>query len=101
MTDRKPVESRSKIWFKIHCVTFVCVIALLFLIDWWLASEGWLFWVCCGWSVVLAIHFFIVKSMHVDEDWADDRALELRINSYDLKHIHAVRSRYIKKRPKA
>ena len=45
------------------------------------------------WGLVLTIHVCIVRSITVDEDWVDERALELREHSYDFDHMRDVERR--------
>jgi hypothetical protein len=87
--------NKSLYW---HRIVLIGGLIILFLINRLTAGSGWFFWVCLAWSVIFAVHFFVVKSINVDEDWADDRAYELREKSYDLKHIRDIRKSYIKPR---
>lgn len=98
--QQTPVQmllNRSLYW---HRIVFIAGIVLLFLVDWWLASSGWLFWVLISWVCLFALHYSVVKSISVDEDWAYDRTYDLRQKSYDHKHIHSIRSSYIIPRKK-
>lgn len=82
-----------------HRIVLIVAIAVLFLINWLSTGSGWFFWTCLIWGVLFAVHYFLVKSINVDEDWADDRAFDLREKSYDLRHIRDIRRSYIKPRP--
>lgn len=90
--------SRLMQYFILHRNIAIVSLLLLFFADWIVDGSGWFFWLALSWIMALVIHFCIVKSIMVDEDWADERARDLRIKSYDYKHIHAIRDRYIKPR---
>jgi hypothetical protein len=87
--------SQSLYW---HRSVLIVGLAALLLLTWLITASGWLFWVCLSWGMIFAIHYFLVKSINVDEDWADDRAYDLREKSYDLRHIRDIRRSYIKPR---
>lgn len=52
----------------------------------WLGGS-WFFWTLLVWAAVLFAHYLVVKTMNVDERWADARSADLRMRSYDLKHV--------------
>lgn len=49
-----------------------------------------LFWPLGVWFMVAAVHFFIVKSMSVDNDWADEKADRIRRDAYDFQHVREI-----------
>jgi hypothetical protein len=53
----------------------------------------WSFWPLFAWGMLLALHFFFVKSMDVDERWVEERADELHYRSYDQGHIDDIEHR--------
>ena len=91
-TRLKLLLDRSLFW---HRILFIVGLATLFLINWLTSSSGWFFWTFIGWGVVFTLHYFIVKSITMDEDWAYDRTADLRQKSYDWRHISDIRSSYI------
>ena len=91
-------QSRLMRYFALHRTLFLVCLSVLFAVNWLIEDSGWFFWLALVWVMGLVIHFCIVKSIDVDEDWADERAMDLRTKSYDLKHINAIRGRYIKPR---
>ncbi|NIP25088.1 MAG: hypothetical protein GWN81_11250, partial [Phycisphaerae bacterium] len=84
--------------FILHRNLCIVILVLLFIINAMIDGSGWFFWLALTWVMLIVIHFCIVKSIDVDEDWADERARDLRIKSYDYKHIAAIRNSYIKLR---
>lgn len=49
-----------------------------------------LFWPLGVWFMIAAVHFFIVKSMAVDNDWADGKADRIRRDAYDFQHVREI-----------
>lgn len=56
-----------------------------------LFDQMWLFWVLAVWASAFVVHLLIAKSLHVEEEWADDRAADANYKAYDLDHISAIR----------
>ena len=57
-------------------------------------KPWWAFWPLLTTGFLLALHFFAYKSLSVDDVWADERAQELNLKSYDRSHIEDLKSRY-------
>lgn len=64
-----------------------------------IGGRWWSFWPMIGWGMVLAVHFFIVKSLLVDESWVAERSHELRDKSYDFGHIEDIKQRVATRDP--
>ena len=73
-----------------HTLGFV-LISLLFTS---ISTPPWLFWLMCGWSVALLVHWLYAKSLAVDEKWAERRAREVQYKSYDFGHIQQIKAAY-------
>ena len=58
------------------------------------SAPSWLLWSMCGWSLALLAHWLYVKSISVDEAWAERRALEVQYKSYDFGHIQQIKASY-------
>ena len=56
-------------------------------------GERWLFWFLFVWGIGLALHFFYVRSVDVDEQWVNERMGDVRYRSYDLSHIEDIKER--------
>ena len=81
--------------FYIHLAVYVGVNALLFAIDGFgNGSLEWAFWPAFAWGVALLVHYLIVRSIHVEDAWVEERAADLRVNSYDFDHIHNIKDRF-------
>ena len=85
--------------FRYHRRAYIVACILVVLLHLLLSGVGWLFWVLAAWGVVFAIHFFVVKSLAVDDDWVDERTQDLRDRSYDLGHIEDIIARDVKPHP--
>jgi hypothetical protein len=54
----------------------------------------WAFWPLLVTAAVLAVHYFLYKTISVDARWVDERTEELNLKSYDRSHIEDLKSRY-------
>jgi hypothetical protein len=78
---------RPHLW--LFCVSNV-LLTVVNIID---GAPWWALWPLAGWGLMFSIHFFIYKSLTVDESWADDRIDDLRWRSYDLGHVEDLEDR--------
>ena len=78
-----------------HRISYVVVIGTAFAIN-VLTFSGklWVFWPAFAWGLALLVHYCIVRSIHVEDAWVDERAEDLRMNSYDFDHIHTIQDRF-------
>jgi hypothetical protein len=49
-----------------------------------------------GWGVAVAAHWLYVKSVHIDEGWAQQRTEDIRLQAHDLGHIEDIVERHEK-----
>ena len=78
-----------------HCVAYAAVIGLLLAVN-VLSFSGylWTFWPAFGWGIVLLVHYLYVRTIHIEDEWVDERVDDLRMNSYDFDHIYTIRGRF-------
>ena len=69
-------------------LTLLMLIAELFGGDWWY------FWPMMLWGALLSIHYFIASTLAIDEDWAAEKAIDVRTRSYDFDHIYNIDKRF-------
>lgn len=50
-----------------------------------------LFWPLSVWTVVYLVHYLIVKCMIIEDEWIEDRTLNIAYNAYD--HIANIRKK--------
>lgn len=61
---------------------------------WFKASGAWFyFWLPALWFFAVAIHFFVVSALTVDEEWAVLRSREMRAKSVDFAHMNSIMDR--------
>lgn len=77
-------------WFRYHVLVYLLGNGTLWLINEFTSERWWAFWPLFFWSLFLALHFFLIRSIHADDNWAQRRALALRAKSYDVDHIRAI-----------
>ena len=92
-------EGRRSAWqadrlLRRHMYLFLGINGALWLIDRLTPGTQWFYWPLAIWGVGLAAHYLFVKSMSIDESWAEERTAQLRQKSYDLGHIEAIEKAY-------
>ena len=73
--------------FRIHLRLYLLLCGGLTLANLFTGAGWWSFAPVCGWGIVLAVHYFYVRAVNVDDDWVRERTDDLRVRSYDLGHI--------------
>ncbi len=77
-----------------HVLIYAAVIGALFLIDLLTPGPLWFLWPMFGWGFALAAHWLYVKSINIDDDWAQRRTEDIRLQAHDLGHIEDIEKRY-------
>ena len=99
MNEPKPVGTLDALcalltrYFQLHLNVFVAGNVVLTAINIYTGAPWWALWPLLIWGVPFSVHFFIYKSLTVDETWADDRIDDLRWRSYDLGHVEDLEDR--------
>ena len=60
-------------------------------------TEWWFFWPLLIWTLVIFLHFIVIKTIYVDEKWVDERTDQLTDNAFDFGHIATIREQITKK----
>lgn len=100
LIDASKLEKLSR-GLRLHGWSYVCAGAGLIACSLIWPGALPVFWILAGWAVPLAVHFFYVKSVGVNDEWADERAKDLRLKSYDYGHIKQIQESYDKTRKNA
>lgn len=79
--------------FRWNAIGYTTVGALLLIVNITAGGGAWSFWPLFVWGVILALHFFVTKSLEIDDGWVAERADDLRYRSYDQGHIHDIEHR--------
>jgi hypothetical protein len=79
-----------------HVQAYAAVTGALFLIDLLTPGSWWFLWPMSGWGVAVAAHWLYVKSVNIDEHWAQQRTEDIRLQAYDLGHIEDIAKRHEK-----
>ncbi len=77
-----------------HGLAYAAVNGVLVVIDALTPGSWWFFWPLFGWGAALGFHYLYVRSLAVDQDWAEQRADDIRYRAYDLQHIKDIEERY-------
>jgi len=79
-----------------HVLIYAAVIGALFLIDLLTPGPLWFLWPMFGWGFALAAHWLYVKSVNIDDDWAQRKTEDIRLQAHDLGHIEDFEQRHEK-----
>jgi len=81
------------LWFPKHLVIFMSASIILLVAD-ILNGNWWRFWPMMIWSILLAIHYFFASTLAINEDWAGEKATDVRVRAYDYDHIYSIDKRH-------
>lgn len=82
-------------WYRMHRGLYAAGVVVLHAINIWQGAPWWAFWPTMVWGIPFCIHFFLYKSLTVDEQWADERIDDLRAKSYDIAHMTDLEDRIL------
>lgn len=85
---------------RLHLIVYGCASIAFFIADSLMAGAPWFHWPVMAWGAVAGVHVLYCKSVDVDEDWAERRAIDIKLKSYDLGHIAAIEEAYKKEHPR-
>jgi len=76
----------------LHLIAFTTGVIGLGVSDYLTPGPMWFHWPVMVWGAVMGVHFLYCRSLQVaqNEQWADKRATDIRMKSYDLGHIRAI-----------
>ena len=85
--------------FRRHAAAYVASTLVMFALQILTTGNWWNFWLMVPWGILLAVHFFVASALDADEEWANDRVLDLQTSSYDFDHIGSIEKRIAKGDP--
>jgi hypothetical protein len=80
--------------FRWHALGFAGVNLILTAANVVAGPPWWALWPLVATAFLLAVHYFLCQALAADERWAEERALELNLKSYDRSHIEDIKSRH-------
>ncbi len=89
---RKRPDSRQVL--RVHLLIYAGINGLFFLIDLLTPGSWWFVWPMLGWGIALAAHWLYVKSANVDDEWAERRTEDLRLQALDWGHMADMDKRF-------
>lgn len=95
-SDETDERNRALRRLRRHILAYAAINGALLLIDLLAPGQWWFLWPMLGWGVVVAVHWLYVKSVHIDEAWAQLRTEDIRLAAHDLGHIEDIARRHEK-----
>jgi hypothetical protein len=78
-------------WYWLHLAIYGVGLAILGIVD-LLFFPGWsTFLPMLAWTVLLSVHFMVVKSVTVDEAWVSRRVEHVTDQPWDTGHVYEIR----------
>ena len=81
-------------YFRIHLRVYLAGVAVLILMKLLLVDGWWPIGAGAVWGFGLLVHYMVVKSANIDDDWADRRADAVTDKAYDAGHMSDIRDRH-------
>lgn len=81
------------VWFRPHRIAFVILNSGLIGLNAWMGKPWWAFWPLLAGCLLFGVHYLVYKAMTADEEWAEERAQNVNLNSYDRGHIQDISAR--------
>ncbi len=85
-----PDDARARIWLVRHAYALTLVLVPVWIVDFFVPGGWSSFWITLIWFAAFAGHYFFVRARGSSDAWADDRALDLKVKSYDVRHIQEI-----------
>ena len=79
--------------FRWHASSFIALNLGLTAVNIATGPPWWALWPLLATGLALGLHYILFKAFTVDERWAEERAHELNLKSYDRSHIESIRDR--------
>ena len=94
-TDTSAFTQKTLDFYPAHKWLFIGLNVGLTVINIIGGAPWWALWPLLVTGLLFSIHFFIYKSVTIDEDWAEERTDEIRWRSYDLGHVEDMETRIV------
>lgn len=98
-TDEPDAHPDASRYLRLHARAYAFGAGVIFLVDLVTPGPWWFFWPVVVWGALVLLHYLYVKTISIDNRWADRRASEVVDKAYDLGHIEDIRKRYDGKPP--
>ena len=76
-----------------HVLVYIGVAAGAMLLNYLSPADRGLFIPILLWGVLVLVHYLIVRTIHTDPEWVEERSESITMNASDLSHIEDIRDR--------
>ena len=92
---------KQRIYLRRHLVLYFSALVIWALAI-LLSTGNWsAFWPMMTWSLVIMVHYLVVRSVSVDAEWIEKRTDQVTDDAKDTSHIESIRNHYVRgNRPK-
>lgn len=90
----KRLATRAVQIYPWHRLVFITLNGLITAINIWTGPPWWGLWPLVITGAVFIVHFLIYRVVTIDEQWVDERAVDVYDRSYDQGHIANIAGRH-------
>ncbi len=100
MSEETPGPEQDQPWVVLldrtlrpHILAHGAVVAGVMALSYFAPADRGLFIPIMLWGVLVLVHYLIVRTIHTDPDWVEERSETITMNASDLSHIEDIRER--------
>lgn len=100
MSEETPGPEQDQPWVQLldrtvrpHILGYGAVVAGVMALSYFAPSDRGLFIPILLWGVLVLAHYLIVRTIHTDPEWVEERSESITMNATDLSHIEDIRER--------
>ncbi|MEM8686756.1 MAG: hypothetical protein AAGF81_05485 [Pseudomonadota bacterium] len=100
MSEETPGPVQDQPWASLldrtirpHIAAYGVVVAGVMALSYIAPADRGLFIPILLWGVLVLVHYLIVRTIHTDPDWVEERSETITMNASDLSHIEDIRER--------
>ena len=87
---------KQRIYLRRHFVLYFSALVIWALAI-LLSTGNWsAFWPMITWSLVIMVHYLVVRSVSVDAEWIEKRTDQETDDAKDTSHIESIRNHYVR-----
>ena len=91
--DRKIIQHRTSLRW--HLSLYLTALILWILATLLVFTDWSAFWPMISWSLVIMVHYLVVRSITIDPEWIEKRTEQVTDDAKDTSHIENIRDHYV------
>ena len=83
-------------YLPLHKRIYLSVMAITVLSQIIWPTAWWFFWPLIIWTMAFGLHFMVIRTLDVQDDWVEERTDQISENAFDFSHIATIRKQMSK-----